>query len=210
MAQFNSSSCQWNDNTQTWVFTGNASIDMSGSTGVFKFPSGGSTEAGAQTITSANANALTVGPNGTTNPAFNVDASTASAATGLNVKAAAAAGGLAVSVISSGTNENLTIDAKGTGTISIATNSSGNVIVGNTTNPGKILVGGTLTGGGLLTNAIQLGTNGPLIYSGSGAPTISAAVQGSLYLRTDGSSTSTRLYVATNTSGTWTAVTTAA
>lgn len=69
---------------------------------------------------------------------------------------------------------------------------------------------GTLTAGGLTTAALQVCTNGPLIYSGSGAPTISAAVKGSLYLRTDGSSTSTRLYVATDTAGTWTAVTTGA
>ncbi len=47
------------------------------------------------------------------------------------------------------------------------------------------------------------------IFYGSGAPTLSAA-QGSLYLRSDGSSTSTRMYVNTNGSTTWTAVTTAA
>ena len=52
-------------------------------------------------------------------------------------------------------------------------------------------------------------TAGLGIYVGSGAPTISAA-QGSIYLRTDGSSTSTRLYVNTNGSTTWTNVTTAA
>lgn len=52
-------------------------------------------------------------------------------------------------------------------------------------------------------------TAGLGIYVGSGAPTISAA-QGSLYLRTDGSSTSTRLYVNTTGSTTWTNVTTAA
>jgi len=47
------------------------------------------------------------------------------------------------------------------------------------------------------------------IFYGSGVPTVSAA-QGSLYLRSDGSSTSTRMYVNTNGSTTWTAVTTAA
>jgi hypothetical protein len=56
----------------------------------------------------------------------------------------------------------------------------------------------------LLTSTAGLG-----IYVGSGAPTISAA-QGSLYIRTDGSSTSTRLYVNTTGSTTWTNVTTAA
>lgn len=47
------------------------------------------------------------------------------------------------------------------------------------------------------------------IYYGSGAPSISAA-QGSLYMRTDGSSTSTRMYINTTGSTTWTAVTTVA
>ena len=56
----------------------------------------------------------------------------------------------------------------------------------------------------LATSTANLG-----IYIGSGAPTVSAA-QGSLYIRTDGSSTSTRLYVNTTGSTTWTNVTTAA
>lgn len=47
------------------------------------------------------------------------------------------------------------------------------------------------------------------IFAGSGAPTFNAP-QGSLYLRTDGSSTSTRAYIATNTTGTWTNIVTAA
>lgn len=58
--------------------------------------------------------------------------------------------------------------------------------------------------------AVQVSSTASLgIFVGSGAPTVSAA-QGSLYLRTDGSSTSTRLYVNTNGSTTWTNVTTAA
>ena len=44
------------------------------------------------------------------------------------------------------------------------------------------------------------------IYLGSGAPTVAAA-KGSLYLRSDGSSTSTRLYVSDG-GTTWIAVTT--
>ena len=46
------------------------------------------------------------------------------------------------------------------------------------------------------------------IYVGSGAPTVSAA-QGSLYLRSDGSSTSTRAYINTNGTTGWAAITTA-
>lgn len=55
-----------------------------------------------------------------------------------------------------------------------------------------------------LSSAATLG-----IYFGSGVPTVSAA-QGSLYIRTDGSSTSTRMYINTNGATTWTNVTTAA
>ena len=47
------------------------------------------------------------------------------------------------------------------------------------------------------------------IYVGSGAPTVAAA-KGSLYLRTDGSTTNDRAYINTNGSTTWTALTTAA
>ena len=47
------------------------------------------------------------------------------------------------------------------------------------------------------------------VFFGSGAPSLSAA-KGSLYLRSDGSGTSDRMYVNTNGSTTWTAVTTAA
>lgn len=57
--------------------------------------------------------------------------------------------------------------------------------------------------------ALSLGASGPDVYVGSGAPTVSAA-KGSLYLRTDGSTTNDRAYIATNSSGTWTAITTVA
>jgi hypothetical protein len=80
--------------------------------------------------TTNTANSLAIGPNGTTNPSFNVDASTASAATGVNIKSAAAAGGVAVSTISSGTNENMTIDAKGSGTITLNNTATGHVAIG--------------------------------------------------------------------------------
>lgn len=77
--------------------------------------------------TIANANAFAVGPNGSTNPTFQVDTSTASAATGVKVKSAAAAAGVTISVISSGTDENLTFDAKGAGTITFGATSTGNI-----------------------------------------------------------------------------------
>lgn len=52
-------------------------------------------------------------------------------------------------------------------------------------------------------------STGVSISAGTGAPSFSAA-KGSLYIRLDGSSTSTRLYVNTTGSTTWTNVTTAA
>ena len=67
----------------------------------------------------------------------------------------------------------------------------------------------SVTAGGATTGIVLGGAaTAPGIYAGSGAPTISAA-QGSLYLRTDGSSSSTRMYVNSNGSTTWVAVTTA-
>lgn len=65
-------------------------------------------------------------------------------------------------------------------------------------------IGGSQLLGVTLTSVANLG-----LYIGSGAPSMSAA-QGSLYMRTDGSSGSTRLYVNTNGTTGWTNVTTAA
>lgn len=67
----------------------------------------------------------------------------------------------------------------------------------------------TPAGGSVGARLVFGTTAGFGVYYGSGAPSVSAA-QGSIYLRSDGSSTSTRLYVNTNGSTTWTNVTTAA
>lgn len=80
----------------------------------------------------------------------------------------------------------------------------------NTTVTGTVtaLSGAALVAGGA---AAFIGTNtaGSMgIYFGSGVPTVSAA-KGSLYLRSDGSSTSTRAYVNTNGTTGWAAITTA-
>lgn len=80
------------------------------------------------TVTSTSANALAVGPAGVTNPAFNVDASAGSCATGWNHVGNAAASGAALAVISSGSNENGTIDAKGSGTLTFGATSTGNIV----------------------------------------------------------------------------------
>lgn len=142
-------------------------------------------------VSSTSANALAVGAANVTNPTLNVDSSTASVATGLNIKGAAAGSGVALSVISSGTNESMTINGKGTGTVTVQSAVA-------------VPAGGSAAGSLLMSSTAALG-----VYFGSGAPTVSAA-QGSVYIRTDGSSTSTRLYINTNGSTTWTNVTTAA
>lgn len=68
--------------------------------------------------------------------------------------------------------------------------------------------GSALVAGGAAAFIATNTANSMGIYFGSGAPTISAA-QGSLYLRSDGSSTSTRAYVNTNGTTGWAAITTA-
>lgn len=67
------------------------------------------------TLNGSNAAALTVGPNGTTNPTLRIITNTASGATGLSVTNKAAGSGISLGVLSSGSNENLNLAGKGTG-----------------------------------------------------------------------------------------------
>lgn len=97
--------------------------------------------------------------------------------------------------------------ASGTGRYNFyAAGTAANYFAGDLTIYGGTAVpaGGTAGVGYKFSSTSNLG-----VFFGSGAPTLAAA-QGSLYVRTDGSSTSTRLYVNTNGSTTWTNVTTAA
>lgn len=103
-------------------------------------------------ITSSSITALSVGQNGATNPAFNVDASTASSATGINVKSAAAGSGVELKTISSGTNESMGIDAKGTGAVVIGGVSTGLMYLGK--GSGKVIITqSTLTALGTTQNS---------------------------------------------------------
>lgn len=112
---------------------------------------------GTVTITEANANALTVGRQGATDPVLKVNSATASQATGISITGAAAAGGVAVAAISSGTDESMTINAKGSGTVTIGGTSTGNVVVGTAlafgtdASAAKTIVAGT-------TNGLKIGT----------------------------------------------------
>lgn len=162
--------------------TVNTSTGVMTNTGINGTPVTTSLASGAHTITSASANALTAGLNGTTNPAFNVDASTATSATGWNIKSAAAAGGVALTVISSGTNEAGTINSKGTGALSLQSNGStlnlgtggGNVNIGASGGGStSISANGSITMTVGSNNNIVVGqavdTFGPLITSSTAA-----------------------------------------
>lgn len=106
-------------------------------------------------LTSTSANAIAIGPNGSSNPVLKINANTASAATGLEVVGAAAAGGLAVKAISSGTNESLKIDAKGSGTITLNGTATGAVSVAR-----ALGVTGAITGTSTSAAALAVGANG--------------------------------------------------
>jgi hypothetical protein len=102
-------------------------------------------------LTTNSANALTAGPNGSANPGLKVDASVASAATGLSIQGQAAGSGLLVSAISSGTNEAMSLNAKGSGAINIGSVSTGTTNIG--AGGGGLTVTNSLTAAGLITYA---------------------------------------------------------
>jgi hypothetical protein len=93
--------------------------------------------------TSASANALAVGRQGTTDPGLNVNASVASCVTGVNISSRAAGGSVFVSAISSASNEALAIDSKGSSTLFLGGNSSGGVSIAG--GGGTTIVNGPLT-----------------------------------------------------------------
>jgi hypothetical protein len=109
-------------------------------------------------------------------------------------------------VTTAGTNSASVVTVGGTQTLSSKTLSGDTPITGVAT-----VASATATPAGGSTSArLLFGTTAGFgVYYGSGVPTVSAA-QGSLYMRSDGSSTSTRMYVNTDGGTTWTNVTTAA
>lgn len=144
-----------------WIFAGNVTVQGTLNSAAESITS--------EIITTANANALAVGPAGTTNPTFNVDTSTASAATGLNVKSAAAGSRVALTVVSSATNESMSIDAKGTGQIFL------NALVAGATG---VQVGGSANVGTTTMNVKSSNANA-LVVGPSGATNPSLNVDAS-------------------------------
>lgn len=114
-------------------------------TGNLAWPSGGGTAAllgtanvftAAQTVSLSSATAFIVGPNGATNPAFQVVTNVASAATGVSVTGSAAGNGVALTVLSSGTNESLNLTAKGTGRVLMNANGGFALVISGTNRAG--------------------------------------------------------------------------
>ena len=122
---------------------------------------------------------------------------TASAVNYVQVTGAATGGAPAISAQGSDGTIGLQLTPKGGGNIT----SVGGLAILNST---AIPAGGTLNTGLRFSSTASFG-----VFFGSGAPTLSAA-QGSIYLRSDGSSIATRMYINTNGSTTWTNVVTAA
>lgn len=107
-------------------------------------------------------------------------------------------------VRSQGGFQTITI-ADGTGTETVTSTLGATTAVTGTVTARS---GSALTAGGA---AVFIGTNTANsmgIYFGSGAPTVSAA-KGSLYLRSDGTTTNDRAYINTNGTTGWAALTTA-
>lgn len=182
---------------------------------------------GATTHHSTSAAAFTVGAvaAGVT-PVFTIDASTSSAVAGLKITGAVTGGTVAVVATDSGADTNLTINAKGTGTIGIGSVSTGRVtITPVTTITGLVTLTAGLTSAAnaILKSATAVPATAGAVAAGlpialysttigievtSDAPTHVRA-KGSLCINTGGSSTSTRLYVNTDGSTGWAAITTA-
>lgn len=140
------------------------------------------------TVKSASATAFVVGLNGATNPAFQVDASTASSATGIKIKSAAAAGGVAVAVISSGTNESVTFDAKGSGTFTIQGTATGVIsLARNTSVTGTLAVSSAISASNI---SVAVGSTDP--YASTWGPSFHIGTNKNLVLRAD---VSTEVYV---------------
>lgn len=133
-----------------------------------------------------------------------------------DIKIGATVPGIPTSVVSLSSTELTVLDAasnanSGTGKAVITGTSGALTVPGVLTNAGgytsvagaQLYSGTAVPAGGTAGSGLKVSSVANLgIFFGSGAPTLSAA-QGSLYLRTDGSSTSTRLYVNSTGSTTW-------
>lgn len=107
---------------------GDAAIDVSATAQIFITPS----KRDYPWVVDSGNLIASIGLNGATNPALQVDYSTVSAATGWKASALAAGAGALLAVISSGTDEPGFIDAKGAGALSLQSTGTGPLVVNHT------------------------------------------------------------------------------
>ena len=118
--------------------------------------------------------------------------------------------GPAINFYDTGNNGDQLLFNKGDGFISIGlAKSAAKWRVNPSTGAAQACVDLATPAGGAAGKGVTMGSSAIGTFFGSGVPTLTAA-QGSLYLRSDGSSTTTRAYINTDGGTTWTALTTAA
>lgn len=205
-------------NSATWV-----QLTAGGGSGVFTAltVTGTSTLTGTTNINTTGAAVTSIGTGGT--GAVNIGNATGNTAVTGTLTTSA---GLTVTAGGAAITGTTTINTAGAGVTTIGTGGTGATNIGNAT--GNTAVTGSLTTSTTLTAtagaitatngnfvATAAGTGiilggGAKVVSGTGDPnTVVTAPQGSLYLRLDGSSASTRAYINSNSATTWIAVTTA-
>lgn len=87
---------------------------------------------GTANLTGTSTAEFTVGQNGATNPAFQIDSNTASSVTGVKLTSNIAGSGVTLASISSATDESINIMSKGAGTVQLAPSTNTRLQVGNT------------------------------------------------------------------------------
>lgn len=176
-------------NSATQINTGGGNGLLTLGTSTHAIAIGGSTT----TVTSSNAAAVSIGPNGATNPVLQVDDSTASQASGIKLTGNATGVAPVLQVTDSGSNAGITLAAKGngkvllstTGTIEANSTIQADTIINVGTNGstnGSVNLLGSTSGTLSLTTAAAAGTynfilpntagsSGNLLQSGGGGAT---------------------------------------
>jgi hypothetical protein len=96
------------------------------------------------------------------------------------------------------------------GSLELTTAASATFLTANATGSVTIAPSVAITAGGSKVAGVSFTSTADFgVFTGSGAPSISAA-KGSLYLRSDGTTTTSRAYINTDGGTTWTAITTVA
>lgn len=179
---------------------------------------------GSISVHSAGAGALSVGPNGATNPVLKIDASQASQATGVLVQGLATNLGVEIIVIGGSANEPMAIDSKGGADMFLNASAGAAVRIGSGAfasvlkmpNDGaKIIVGGTASGvlhfrdhsdasdnmtitdGGVVTSRGNLVSGGSVVTQNVTAP------NGGFNLRLNATTAAAAIIFSTNSVDTW-------